>query len=95
MFKGNSIPIPQQQSHHSQTTILVAFLGNDFPNKSDKHLRRIQATTMAAADPLITLWSNLIEQDMGKGSGTLAPVEDVLDTVQHTLSLLVTGCVEM
>jgi hypothetical protein len=85
MFKDNPIPdTPAAKPPQPDDDIV----GNDFPNKSDKRLRRIQATTIAAAGPLTTLWSNLIEQDMGKGSGTLVPVEDVLDTVQRTLSCL-------
>ena len=69
-------------------TLHVAFLGKDFSSKSDKHLRRIQATTIAVAGPLTTLWANLVEQDMGQGSGTLIPVDDVIDTIQRALSLL-------
>lgn len=88
MFKDNPIPDTPAAKPPQPDDDIVAFLGNDFPNKSDKRLRRIQATTIAAAGPLTTLWSNLVEQDMEKGSGTLVPVEDVLDTVQRTLSLL-------
>ena len=87
MFKDNPIPDTPAAKPPQPDDDIVAFLGKDFPNKSDKHLRRIQATTIAAAGLLTTLWSNLVEQDMGKGSSTLVPVEDVLDTVQHTLSL--------
>ena len=65
---------------------IVAFLGNDFPTKSDKRQRRIQATTIAAAGPLTTLWSNLVEQDMVKGSNTLVPVGDIIDTIQRIFS---------
>ena len=40
------------------------------------------------AGPLTTLWANMIEQNMGQGSGTLISVDDVIDTIQRSLSLL-------
>ena len=73
MFKDNPIPDTPAAKPPQPDDHIVAFLGNDFPNRSDKCLRRIQATTTAAAGPFTTLWSNLIEQDIGKGSGILAP----------------------
>ena len=56
--------------------------------KSNKRLRRIQATTIAVAGPLTTLWANLLDQEMDRNSGTLVPVDDIIDTIQRTLSLL-------
>ena len=69
-------------------TSIVAFLGNDFATKSNKCLGRIQVTTIAAVGPLSTVWSYLVKQDMVKGSNTLVPVEDVIDTIKRTFSLL-------
>ena len=88
MFKDNPIPDTPAAKPPQPDDDIVAFLGKDFPSKSDKRLRRIQATTIAVAGPLTTLWANLVEQDMGKGSGTLIPVDDVIDTIQRSLSLL-------
>ena len=72
MFKDNSISDTPAAKPPDD---IVAFLGKHFPSKSDKRLRQIQATTIAVAGPLTTLWANLVEQDMGKGSGTLIPVD--------------------
>ena len=88
MFKDNPIPDTPAAKPLQADDDIVAFLGKDFPSKSDKRLRRIQATTIAVAGPLTTLWANLLEQDMGQGSGTLLPVDDVIDTIQRSLSLL-------
>lgn len=88
MFKDNPIPDTPAAKPPQPDDDIVAFLGKDFPSKSDKRLRRIQATTIAVAGPLTTLWANLVEQDMGQGSGTLIPVDDVIDTIQRSLSLL-------
>ena len=87
-FKDNPIPDTPAAKPPQPDDDIVAFLGKDFPSKSDKCLRRIQATTIAVAGPLTTLWANLVEQDMGQGSGTLIPADDVIDTIQRSLSLL-------
>ncbi len=88
MFKDNPIPDTPAAKPPQPDDDIVAFLGRDFPAKSEKRLRRIQATTIAVAGPLTTLWANFVEQDMGQGSGTLISVDDVIDTIQRSLSLL-------
>ena len=63
IFKDNPILDTPAAKPPQPDDDIVAFL---FPNKSDKRLRKIQATTIAAAGPLTILWSNLVEQDMEK-----------------------------
>ena len=66
---------------------IVAFLGQEFPHKLDKCLSKIQGTTVAVAAPLATLWANLIEQKL-TGEAALIAADDVVETIQRSLSLL-------
>ena len=88
MFKDNPIPDTPAAKPPLPDDDIMAFLGNDFPTKSNKRFRRIQATTIAVAGPLTTLWANILEQDMDRGSGVVIPVDDVIDAIQRSLSLL-------
>ena len=88
MFKDNPIPDTPAAKPPLPDDDIMAFLGKDFPAKSDRRLRRIQATTIAVAGPLTTLWANMLEQGMDRSSGAVIPVDGVIDTIQRALSLL-------
>lgn len=68
-------------------TISWHILGQEFPHKLDKCLSIIQGTMVAVAAPLATLWANLIDQKL-TGEASLITADEVVETIQRSLSLL-------
>ena len=87
MLRDNPIPSTPAAKVPQVDDDIVAFLGQEFPHKLDKCLSKIQGTTVAVAAPLATLWANLIEQKL-TGEAALIAADDVVETIQRSLSLL-------
>ena len=89
MFKDNPTPDTPVAKPPQLVDDIVAFLGNDFPTKSDKHLRMQDSSYNNSCSPPS---DHLVVQSSrtrhGQSSNTFVPVEDVIDTIQHTISLL-------
>ena len=61
-------------------------LQSHFPTASDNQLRTIQATLLQAADPLMSLWADLVANDTLSEGSTIS-IQDSLYVVQCTLVL--------
>ena len=87
---AEEFPRPAIDSTQVPTTdsILMDFMGNDFPKKQDEQLSKIQASVIASCSPLANLWSELDAREMKGVKSELIPVDVVLRSIQATLTLI-------
>lgn len=64
------------------------FLGKRLPRDLEADLVKIQSATLAAAHPLISAWSNLLQEVVKGNTGMLVPATEVLAMVPRSLCLI-------
>ena len=67
---------------------IVSILGKDFPAKSDKELRRLQAAALAPCAPIASLWSQMAQQGFSGKPEEDVPASEVLKVIRETLALV-------
>ena len=67
---------------------MMDYLRQCFPKSRDGELGIVQAALLSAADPLMCLWSDLLDNNLLANESAVINVHDVLNIIQHTLVLM-------